>query len=208
MVWADADDIADAVAKLILTELLITAGLLLLLGTLASLLIRRELKPLENMTDVADSIAAGDLSQRVPAHGVGFEVDRLGRAFNGMIDAIDGLIAEREDTERRLRQFVGDASHELRTPVAAVRGYTDLYAAGALPDQLAVTRAMERMGFESRRMGELVEDLLTLAQADTPDSGVNEPVDLISLLLGVVDDAAAIDASRQWQLVLGQSGTG
>ena len=58
----------------------------------------------------------------------GVEVDRLGRAFNGMIDAIDGLIAEREDTEWRLRQFVADASHELRTPVAAVRGYTDLYA--------------------------------------------------------------------------------
>ena len=93
-------------AKLIITELLITAGLLLLLGTMASLLIRRELNPLEQMTDVADSIAAGDLSQRVPPHGVGLEVDRLGRAFNGMIDAIDGLIAEREDTEWRLRQFV------------------------------------------------------------------------------------------------------
>ena len=156
VVWTDSDDIGGAVSQLIITELLITAGLLLLLGTMASLLIRRELHPLEQMTDVADSIAAGDLSQRVPPHGAGLEVDRLGRAFNGMIDAIDGLIAEREDTEWRLRQFVADASHELRTPVAAVRGYTDLYAAGALPDQPAVTKAMERMGFEARRMGELV----------------------------------------------------
>lgn len=200
VIWGSLDDVDDLIGRLILTELLITTGLLILLGAAASLLIRRELRPLERMAGVADAIAGGDLTQRVPVHESGVEVDRLGVAFNGMLDGIGALLAERHAAEHRLRQFVADASHELRTPVAAVRGYTDLYAAGALPEPPAVGRAMERMGFESRRMGALVEDLLTLVQADTQGALVLETVDLGQLLRGAVDDAAAIDPARTWQL--------
>jgi two-component system, OmpR family, sensor kinase len=200
VVWTDADDINDTIQKVILRELVIAAGLLLLLGVASSLLIRRQLKPLEDMATVADSIAAGDLSRRVDGAGAGAEVDRLGRAFNGMLDGINGLLAERQDAEQRLRQFVADASHELRTPVAAVRGYTDLYHAGALPEDAAVGRAMERMGFEARRMGSLVDDLLTLAQADDAGTLSRDRLDLGELLAGVVEDAAAIDAERNWTM--------
>ena len=73
----------------------------------------------------------------------------MGVAFNGMLDGIGTLLDERTRSEDRLRQFVADASHELRTPVAAVRGYADLYQAGALPDEASVQRAMERVGFEA-----------------------------------------------------------
>ena len=118
-----------------------------------------------------------------------------------MLDGINALLTERQVAEQRLRRFVADASHELRTPVAAVRGYTDLFASGALPEPVAVSRAMERMGFESRRMGALVEDLLTLAQADAPGALQREPLDLVELLTGVVEDAAAIDNTRQWTLL-------
>ena len=120
-----------------------------------------------------------------------------------MLDGISTLLDERRRSEHRLRQFVADASHELRTPVAAVRGYTDLYSAGALPDEAAVERAMGRMGFEARRMGALVDDLLTLIQADAERTMTHERVDLADLLTGVVDDAAVIDPTRTWRLAGG-----
>ena len=143
-----------------------------------SLVIRRELRPLESMATAADDIASGDLKRRVDESDPSTEIGRLGVAFNDMLDGISTLLDERRRSEHRLRQFVADASHELRTPVAAVRGYTDLYAAGALPDEAAVDRAMQRMGFESRRMGALVDDLLTLIQADaerTADARAGRP---------------------------------
>ena len=164
--WMPLDDVADTIGRLVLLEVLISLGLLILVGLTASLVIRRELKPLEAMAHAADEIAGGDLDARVDPGAPGTEVGRLGIAFNGMLDGIQGLLDERDADEERLRRFIADASHELRTPVAAIRGYTDLYRAGALPDEVAVDRAMDRMGFESRRMGALVEDLLTLIQAD------------------------------------------
>ncbi|RIJ69787.1 sensor histidine kinase [Nakamurella silvestris] len=201
LVWTPLDDVDKTVDRLILVEVIITIGLLILIGSIAGFLIRRELKPIEDMAEAADAIAAGDLTRRVDPGVAGVEVDRLGHAFNGMLDGIEDLLTEREANEERLRQFIADASHELRTPVAAVRGYTDLYRAGALPEEAAVGRAMERMGFESKRMAALVEDLLTLARADSEHDLPRDPVNLGELLKGVVDDARVIDQSRRWELL-------
>ena len=201
--WMPLNDIDQTFRRLILVELLVTAGLLVLLGATASLVIRRELKPLESMATAADDIAQGDLARRVDESDPSTEIGRLGIAFNDMLDGISTLLDERRRSEHRLRQFVADASHELRTPVAAVRGYTDLYTAGALPDDAAVDRAMQRMGFEAKRMGALVDDLLTLIQADAERTMTHEPVDVAELLTGVVDDAAVIDPTRIWRLAGG-----
>ena len=198
--WIPMADLDEQLSRLILAELLITAGLLVLLGATAGLVIRREMRPLESMASAADAIARGDLSRRVQESDPSTEIGRLGYAFNDMLDGISSLLDERRRGEDKLRRFVADASHELRTPVAAVRGYTDLYQAGALPDESAVERAMERMGFEARRMGALVDDLLTLIQADAENSVGHDLVDLNDLLTGVVDDAAVIDRTRTWRL--------
>lgn len=198
--WVPLSDIDQTVRQVVLLELLITGGLLVLLGSTAGLIIRRELKPLEEMASAADEIATGELDRRVAESDLGTEVGRLGYAFNGMLDGIEALMAERSHGEEKLRQFIADAGHELRTPVAAVRGYSDLYKAGALPDDASVGRAMERMGFEARRMGALVEDLLTLIQADSGQKRATEAVNLGDLLTGVVDDAAVIDPTRTWRL--------
>ncbi|NNG35280.1 sensor histidine kinase [Nakamurella aerolata] len=199
--WAPLAPMSEAVGELVVTALLITAAVLILLGAVASVVIRRELKPLEAMATAADDIAAGDLGRRVYPGSAGTEVARLGYAFNGMLDGISQLLDERARNEQRMRQFLADASHELRTPVAAVRGYTDLYKAGMLPEDEAVGRAMQRMGFEADRMGALVGDLLTLIQADNEGAEKYEPVDLAEVLTGVVDDAAVIDPTRTWRML-------
>ena len=201
--WIPMSDLDEQLRRLVLAELLITAGLLVLLGATAGLVIRRELRPLESIASAADAIARGDLTRRVQESDPSTEIGRLGYAFNDMLDGISSLLDERRRNEDKLRRFIADASHELRTPVAAVRGYTDLYQAGALPDESSVDRAMERMGFESRRMGALVDDLLTLIQADAEHAVGHELVDLNVLLTGVVDDAAVIDPTRTWRLIAG-----
>lgn len=198
--WVPLSDVQSTIRSLILLEVLISLGLLVLVGGIAGFVVRRELRPLETMAEAADEIAAGDLSRRVAPGAVGTEVGRLGAAFNGMVDGVSALLAERQRSEDRMRQFVADASHELRTPVAAIRGYTDLYRAGALDVDEAVDRAMERMGFESIRMGALVEDLLTLTQTDAETASLTGDVDLMPVLAGAVDDAAVIDPTRTWRL--------
>ncbi len=199
--WSSMDDVSATIRQLVFLEFLITLGVLVLLGFVASLIIRRELRPLEAMAIAADEIADGDVGRRVDPGDPSTEVGRLGTAFNGMLDGIGALLDEQLRDEDRLRQFVADASHELRTPVAAVRGYVELYKAGMLPEEAAVARAMDRMGFEAKRMGGLVEDLLTLIKADAEQTREHEPVDLAQLLVGVVDDAAVIDSTRTWRLV-------
>jgi len=199
--WVPLDDVSATLRQLVFLEFLITVGLLILVGFAASLIIRRELHPLEAMATAADEIAGGDLDKRVASSASSTEIGRLGKAFNGMLDGIGELLDEQHRNEARLRQFVADASHELRTPVAAVRGYSELYKAGMLPDEAAVARAMDRMDFEARRMGGLVEDLLTLVKADAEQPREFEPVDLAQLMVGVVDDAAVIDHTRTWRLV-------
>ena len=200
--WSALVDVNATIRQLAFLEFVITLGLLVLLGLIAGIIIRRQLRPLEAMATAADEIAQGDVTRRVAPGDPSTEVGRLGTAFNGMLDGIGGLLQEQQRNEARVRQFVADASHELRTPVAAVRGYSELYKAGMLPDEVAVGRAMERMGFEARRMGGLVEDLLTLIRADAERTHEHERerVDLSQLLVGVVDDAAVIDPTRTWRL--------
>ena len=88
-----------------------------------------------------------------------------------MLERLEQAFAEREASEERLRQFLADASHELRTPLASIRGYAELFRMGATRDRRPRREtAMRRIEEESKRMGVLVEDLLTLARLDeTPE---------------------------------------
>lgn len=197
--WSPLTDVSDTIDRIILLEIALSLGLLIVVGVAIGLVIRREMRPLEAMAEAADEIASGDLSRRVAPGDAGTEIGRLGAAFNGMVEGVTRLLNQQSSNEERLRQFVADASHELRTPMAAVRGYSDLYQAGALQEEGAVARAMERMGFESHRMGALIEDLLTLTQTDSHRERPTDRVDLVSILSGVVDDASVIDSTRNWR---------
>jgi two-component system, OmpR family, sensor kinase len=167
------------------------------------LLIRRDLRPLETITDTATRIASGDLSQRVELRADGSEVGRLGAAFDSMLDRIQGAfhaqqaaLSEKERSEARLRRFVADASHELRTPLTTLRGYVELYRAGGLEDRATLDQAMARIGTESRRMAALVEDLLLLARLDQGRPLRRERVDLSELAMDAVADERAIEPRR------------
>ncbi|CCH30207.1 ATP-binding protein [Actinosynnema sp. NPDC047251] len=96
----------------------------------------------------------------------------------------------------RLRSFVADAGHELRTPLATMQGWIDLYVQGALHDPAQLDHAMERMQAEVGRMRLLVDELALLAHLDAARPLDREPVDVVALAGEVVDDAQVVSADR------------
>ena len=194
----------DQAVFVVIRALVVVGGMVLVLALLAGwLLIRRDLRPLEEVTATATRISAGDLSQRVGIDEPGTEVGRLGHAFDSMLDQIQGAFGEqqraltaKERSEGKLRQFVADASHELRTPLTTLRGYSDLYRAGGLAEAGEMEQAMMRIGTESRRMAELVEDMLLLARLDQGRPLERGPVSMSEIVDDAVSDARAVEPQR------------
>ncbi|SHN13802.1 sensor histidine kinase [Cryptosporangium aurantiacum] len=191
-------DVADEFSARVRNTALITgAAVLLGLGLLSLRTVRVALRPLDEIATTAAAIGAGDLSSRVATADARTEVGRLGRALNAMLGQIEAAFAARRRSEDRLRRFVADASHELRTPIATVRGYAELFRRGASsrPDDLA--DVLLRIESEATRMGHLVDELLLLARLDQGRPLSSEPVDLVALVDRAVADAGAVDADRQ-----------
>jgi len=186
--------------RLLLVEALVIAGVLLVLGVVASLVVRLALRPLDRIGTTAGIIAAGDLSHRVEPATPRTEVGRLGLALNAMLDRLEDAFRKREESEDRLRRFLADASHELRTPLASIRGYAELFRMGAAREPADVERAMGRIEGEAARMGVLVEDLLALARLDELRDPVRRPVDVAALAADAVDDARAMAPGRSIEL--------
>ena len=159
-------------------------------------LVRREMRPLEDMAATAGAIAGGDLSRRVEPAEPGTEVGRLGLALNVMLTQIEQAFARRQASENALRRFLAQASHELRTPLASIRGYAELFRRGARDKPEDLELAMRRIEQEAARMGVLVEELLLLARLDEGRPLERAPVDLARVAADVVADARITDPGR------------
>jgi two-component system OmpR family sensor kinase len=164
----------------------------LVAALLAGLLLTgRALQPLRRLTLTARALAGGDLRARSRLAPRGDEVGTLAQAFDDMADRIEAAFAARADSEARMRRFVADASHELRTPVTGIKGYIDVIRRGAVSDPAALDAALEAMGREADRMRLLVLDLLTLARIDSQRALDREPVDLGEAVSSVLDGGGA-----------------
>ena len=113
-----------------------------------------------------------------------------------MLARIETAFSEREGSEQRLRQFVADASHELRTPVTTIRGYAELHRRGGLEDPGELAAAMRRTESEAERMAALVDDLLLLARLDQGRPVERRPVDLGVLAIDAAEDARVVAPGR------------
>jgi len=189
-------DVDQTLNRLLLVEALVIAGVLLALGLSAFFVVRLGLRPLTRMEVTAGEIAAGQLSRRVSPATPRTEVGRLGLALNAMLERLEQAFAQRKASEERLRRFLADASHELRTPLASIRGYAELFRMGATRNEAETQTAMRRIEDESKRMGALVEDLLTLARLDEAPAMSRAPVDLAVLARDAVEDAHAMAPQR------------
>jgi two-component system OmpR family sensor kinase len=190
-------DVDASVSRLIWVEVIITGLVLGILGVVTWWVIRLGVRPVKQMTATATAIAAGDLSHRVPVGHEGTEAGELGDALNTMLTRIEQAFDERSASEARLRQFIADASHELRTPVATIRGYAELYRRGGLEEREELRQAMRRTEAETLRMGSLIDDLLLLARLDQGRPLGQAPVDLGVLAVDAAADARARAPERR-----------
>jgi two-component system, OmpR family, sensor kinase len=194
----------DTLNSLRRVEFLASLAVLLAMGVLVLVVVRRGLRPLRQMATTADAIASGDLSRRVPEGRPGTEIGQLGSALNAMLAQIEGAFAEKSASEERLRQFVADASHELRTPLTSIRGYAELLGKGGFADEAGRQKALKRIELEAARMGGLVEDLLLLAEIDRGRPLRAEPVDLQRICADAVGDSNAVDHDHHLSLQPGR----
>jgi len=192
------DQVNDTVRQLVLVEVLATAAILAVLGAVTWWVIRLGIRPIKQMTATAVAIADGEaeLDQRVATPAPGTEAGELGIALNQMLERLESAFEAREESQERLRQFVADASHELRTPVTTIRGYAELYRIGGLADDGELDEAMRRTEQEAVRMSRLVDDMLTIAKLGAGRPLDMHPVELTRLLDDAAADARATDRSR------------
>lgn len=125
----------------------------------ASKIAKRHLKPIHVMTEEVKSLSTSVLSERLQVNGARDELKDLALTFNGMMDEI-------EESYGKQRQFVSDASHELRTPIAVIKGYADLLNRWGKDDPEVLSEGIEAIRSETDFMQSLVESLLFLARRD------------------------------------------
>jgi len=190
-------DVDATVRRLVLVEVVVTAIIVAVLGAVGWWVVRLGIRPIKQMTDAAQRIAGGDRSHRVPESATTTEAGQLSGALNHMLDQLDESFDRQAASEDRLRRFVADASHELRTPVTTIRGYAELYRIGGLPTGEPLDEAMRRTEQEAVRMARLVDDLLTLAKLDEGRPLERRPVDLAVLIDDAARDARVVDTDRR-----------
>lgn len=197
-------------SQLIMTGLL-TVGAILVSYAAAGRVVERSLRPLKRLAATAHQVSnlpldsgSGQVPVRVaPADAdPTSEVGQVGLAFNHMLDNVEHALAARHRSETKVRRFVADASHELRNPLASIRGYAELTRRGSdeLPTDTA--HALGRIEAESERMSVLVQDLLLLARLDSEPTLDLQPTDVTEIVLNSVSDARAASADHTWSLDL------
>ena len=170
---------------------LISLLVLVVIGFVTRSLIKLSLKPLNRIEETAAAIAEGDLSSRLPSVNPRTEVGRLTKSLNTMLSRIEKSFEVQTESEDKLRRFVADASHELRTTLTAIRGFAELHRQGAVVGEENTRELVSRIEKESIRMSTLVEDLLLLARLDQSRELTFDPVDINYLVNEAIASARA-----------------
>ncbi|HEX4244943.1 MAG TPA: ATP-binding protein, partial [Acidimicrobiales bacterium] len=186
------DQAEDSVHDLELALAIVLPILVVISAVLVWILAGRALRPVESIRQEVSDISVSDLHRRVPVPPVDDEIARLASTMNAMLSRL-------ETATDRQRQFVSDASHELRSPLASVM--TVLEVARARPDSADWPAVAATAEAEAGRLGQIVDNLLLLARSDegrlVPG---HEPVDLDELALAEgerlrAQDRVAVDLS-------------
>jgi two-component system, OmpR family, sensor kinase len=175
---ASEQQITNSVRQLLMIQIVVSvaalagAALLLVRGTAVAL------RPLAQIVRTAMRIAAGDRAQRLGPNRTDTELGRMAAAFDQMVDALEAAIGHAERAETAMRDFLADASHELRTPIAALQATAEtlLREQPARPQRDALEATLAR---DAARLGRLAGDLLSLTRLEARHQFVR--VDLSAL---------------------------
>jgi len=150
----------------LLPRLLIAGGAALLVAMLLVLLVSQSLaRPLTQLAGAAEDIAAGNYSRRVGIRGTD-EIGTLGTAFDRMAEAV-------ERARKMQREFLANVSHELKTPLTSLIGFSQALVDGSLATDAERTRAATIVHEESERVLRMAQELLDLARVETGSISVH-----------------------------------
>ncbi|GHO92846.1 two-component sensor histidine kinase [Reticulibacter mediterranei] len=168
----------------LLTDFLILAPITLCLSAIGSyILASRTFRPIDRLIRTAKRIKEGDLHHRVPLPETHDEVHRLALTLNEMLEELDQAFM-------RQQRFVADASHELRTPVAAIRSLTDVALLKSLTNEKQIAEkyisTLSNINTEAQRLGSLISDLLLLARVDEGETALQQEAVHLDMLINAV----------------------
>ncbi len=198
----DLRDDAGALRRVATLFVLLVVGALVVAVAGGWALTRRTLAPIADITRQAQRMGAQDLSARLPVSTPGDELGALAGTINDLLQRIEQAVGQQ-------RQFVADASHELRTPVAIIRNEASVTLGRAQRAESDYRDALGAVLRESERLTRLVDDLFLLARADAGGQPLRpEPLYLDDLLRDVVRATRTLADHRQVAVTLHASEEG
>ncbi|MDV3426191.1 MAG: HAMP domain-containing protein [Bacillota bacterium] len=160
------DPLSEILFKSILIFILFSVFVLALSWFIINNIINRTLKPLNNVTDNIEKINAEKLHLRIPEDTKQSEINRLSKAFNGMLERIELSFKKENEINDKMKKFVSDASHELKTPITSIHGFAEVLSMGAAKDEKQLQTSLEAIMNESDRLTRLINSLLLLSRFD------------------------------------------
>lgn len=158
-------ELRATLSRLLLIEVTGSVAILLLGAALVPWIVRIALRPLDRMAAVASRIADGSTEERIRPSRTDTELGRMAGSFDDMVDSLEASRRSATDTAARVRTFVSDASHELRTPVSALHASAETLLRTDPPRHRRERLAVQ-MVREATRAAKLVDDLLAMARLD------------------------------------------
>lgn len=175
-------------AVILLAGTLVFLQMVLFFGSRAS---KKMMRPVETMTNAVENITVHALDTRLNVSGIQDELKSLARTFNRMLDRI-------QESYERQNQFVSDASHELRTPIAVIQGYSNLLNRWGKGDPAVLDESIESIQTEAQNMKNLIDNLLFLARGDRGVQEVKHSEVLLDEMVGdLIRETKMIDTDHQ-----------
>ena len=141
-----------------------------------------------------------DLEEAIGQIDIGDQLATGDKDLQGLEAAINGMLSRMHAAYRQQAQFVSDASHELRTPIAVIQGYVKMLDRWGKDDEKVLEESIAAIKAETEHMKTLVEQLLFLARGDSGRQQLSpEPMDLSALMAEVLDEYRMIDPSHEWR---------
>jgi signal transduction histidine kinase len=201
---ASHDSVDRAVASLLPVELLVAAAALALATLLVFRVTRTALRPLAQVVETATRITGGDSTLRLRPTRTDTELGSMAAAFDRMVEALDAAVHDARASDAATRRFLADASHELRTPIAALQASAETLLREQ-PQRPERDRLEAALAADAARLGRLVDDLLGLARLEAGPRP--ETITLAALATNAIEEARTRSPRTKLTLSVGSDAT-